>query len=62
MKLINIADLTFKTDAEIRAMIAEALQSLGGMDPTGPEYDATASSIGIMRRALAARRPKVPGL
>ena len=61
MKLVNAADLTFKTKAELHAMIREATDSLAEMHLDSDEYAATVSSILIIRRALAARqmpRPK----
>ena len=62
MRLINAADLTFKTDAELFAMIREASESLQGMDVSGLEYAATISSLEIIKRALAARRMSGPSL
>ena len=60
MKFINAADLTFKTNAELFALIREASDSLQDMDVNDPEYEATMSSLEIIRRTLAARRMSGP--
>ncbi len=60
MELINVADLTFKSNAEIIEMILEALQSLKRMKSGDPEHEATMHSIRIMRRELFARRMREP--
>ncbi len=60
MKFINAADLTFKTSAELTAMISEIVESLQDMDVSSPEYTATISSLQIIKRALAARRMSGP--
>lgn len=62
MNFINAADLTFKTSAELTAMISEIVESLQDMDVSSPEYTATISSLQIVKRALAARRMSGPGL
>ena len=60
MRFINAADLIFKTDAELLAMIREISESLQSMEESGPEYAATISSLAIIGRALAARRMSGP--
>lgn len=60
MKLISVADLTFKSNAEVMAMIKEVLESLNEMEVTSPEYAATIGSLGILKRTLAARRANKP--
>lgn len=56
MNFINAADLTFKTNAELIAMIRKATESLYCMNVADPEYAATIGSIQIMKRTLAARQ------
>lgn len=60
MKLINVADLIFKTDAELIALIREVTESLQDMEINSPEYAATISSLCIIKRTLAARRTRGP--
>ena len=60
MRLINVADLTFKTTAELIAMIREVSESLQYMHVASDEYRATISSLQIIKRALAARRMSGP--
>lgn len=56
MNFINAADLTFKTEAELIAMIRKATESLQYMNVADPDYAATIGSIRIIRRTLAARQ------
>jgi hypothetical protein len=60
MKMINAADLTFKSTNELVALIKEIAASLQDMPIESPEYQATVSSLTIAKRALQARRMKRP--
>ena len=62
MNFINVADLPFRTNAELIAMIQAAAESLQYMNVAGPEYAATVASIQVMRRVLAARQLRGPKL
>ena len=59
MRLINAADLTFKSDAELRYMIREYEALLITMDASTYQYSVLRDSLIQIRRALAARQ--IPG-
>ena len=61
MKFINAADLTFKTDAELLAIICEISETLEDLDPSSPEFTSAVCSLSILRRALTARRNRIKG-
>ncbi|MBE0614864.1 MAG: hypothetical protein IH604_14435 [Burkholderiales bacterium] len=58
--IINATELTFKSTAQLTAMIGEVLQCLRSMDASSPEYAAAMYSLQILKRALAARRMSGP--
>jgi hypothetical protein len=59
MRLINAADLTFKSDAELRYMIREYENWTLTMDASTYEYSVLRDSLEQLRRALMARQ--MPG-
>ena len=61
MTFINAADLTFKTDAELLAIIREISETLEDLDVSSPEFTSAVCSLSIIRRALSARRNRIKG-
>ena len=62
MKITSAAELRFKTNAQLTAMIQAAIESLRYIDCADPAYAATVTSINIIKRVLASRRPCGPRL
>jgi hypothetical protein len=58
MRMINAADLVFKSNNELIALIREISESLQYMDVNSREYEPTVASLGIVKRTLQARRMK----
>lgn len=56
MRLINAADLTFKSEAELKFMIREYETWLYTMDASTYQYSVMRDSLEVIKRALAARR------
>ena len=55
MRLINAADLTFKSVADLYFMIRKYSDRLATMDASTYEYSVVRDSLEIIKRALAAR-------
>jgi hypothetical protein len=55
MRLINAADLTFKSVADLYFMIREYSDQLATMDASTYEYSVVRDSLEVVKRALAAR-------
>jgi len=55
MRLINAADLTFKSVADLYFMIRQYSDRLATMDASTYEYSIVRDSLEIIKRALAAR-------
>ena len=60
MRFINVSNLACKTNAELRALIQQATESLRQMNVADPEYAAMLRIIEIVRRTLAARQMSGP--
>lgn len=60
MKFINVSNLACKTNAELRALIYKATETLRHMNVADPEYATTVRIIEIIRRTLAARQMSGP--
>jgi len=55
MRLINAADLTFKSTAELQFMIREFSDMLYTADASTYQYSVLRDSLEVIKRALAAR-------
>ena len=55
MRLINAADLTFKSAADLYFMIRQYSDRLNTMDASTYEYSVVRDSLQVIKRALAAR-------
>jgi hypothetical protein len=55
MRLINAADLTFKSVADLYFMIRQYSDKLNTMDASTYEYSVVRDSLEVIKRALAAR-------
>ena len=60
MRLINAADLTFKSDEELRYMIREYENWTLTMDASTYEYSVMRHSLEQLKRALVARQMSGP--
>jgi hypothetical protein len=58
MRLINVTDLTFKSEALLKFMIHEYEALLYTMDASTYEYSIVRDSLEVIKRELAARRKR----
>lgn len=59
-RLINSADLQFKSDSELIEMIRIAWEELHELAMQRPEYAATLASVRVIKRELEHRRSRRP--